>query len=101
MQTLLQSDIWLQSYEFETKEFKHCFCQYLKNNIPDIRLIPLDHVTYVIPDWIVNKCIDYNWFMLYSHFLIETLYYLQKDESKSCQMWNIKRVQNVQFIIIH
>ena len=24
---------------------EHCFCQYLKNNIPDIRLIPLDYVT--------------------------------------------------------
>ena len=53
----LQLDIWLQSYagfdsadyetkHYETKEFEHCFCQYLKNNIPDIRLIPLDHVTY-------------------------------------------------------
>ena len=54
MQTLLQLDIWLQCYEGfnnaknnERKEFEHCFCQYLKNNIPDIRLIPLDHVTYV------------------------------------------------------
>ena len=34
-------DIWLQSYEFE-----HFFCQDLKNNMADIRLIPLDHVTY-------------------------------------------------------
>ena len=55
MQTPLQLDIWLQSYEgfdnakkhYETKEFEHCFGQYLKNNIPDIRLIPLDHVTYI------------------------------------------------------
>ena len=46
--------IWLQSYEefvnaknnIKTKEFEHCFCQYLKNNMADIRLIPLDHVTY-------------------------------------------------------
>ena len=30
----------------KTKGFEHCFCQYLKNNIADIRLIPLDHVTY-------------------------------------------------------
>ena len=40
--------IWLQSYEGldnATKEFEHCFCQYLKNNIANIRLIPLDHVT--------------------------------------------------------
>ena len=56
MQTPLQLDIWLQSYEgfhnvknnMKQKEFEHCFCRYLKNNIPDIRLIPLDHVTYDI-----------------------------------------------------
>ena len=24
---------------------EHCFCQYLKNNMADIRLIPLDHFT--------------------------------------------------------
>ena len=54
MQTPLQLDIWLQSNEgfdnaknnMKQKEFEHCFCQYQKNNIPDIRLIPLDHVTY-------------------------------------------------------
>ena len=28
------------------KTIQHCFCQYLKNNIADIRLIHLDHVTY-------------------------------------------------------
>ena len=33
--------------QYKTKEFEHCFCQYLKNNMADIRLIPLDHVTYV------------------------------------------------------
>ena len=26
---------------------ERCFCQYLKTNIADIRLIPLDHVTYM------------------------------------------------------
>ena len=31
---------------YKAKEFEFCFCQYLKNNIPDIRLIPLDHATY-------------------------------------------------------
>ena len=31
--------------QYKTKEFEHCFCQYLKNNMADIRLIPLDHVT--------------------------------------------------------
>ena len=31
--------------QYKTKEFEHCFCQYLKNNITDIWLIPLDHVT--------------------------------------------------------
>ena len=30
------------------KQIEHCFCQYLKNNIPDIRLIPLDYVTYEV-----------------------------------------------------
>ena len=30
----------------KTKEFEHCFCQYLQSNIADIRLILLDHVTY-------------------------------------------------------
>ena len=33
--------------QYKTTEFEHCFCQYLENNIPDIRLIPLDHGTYV------------------------------------------------------
>ena len=28
-------------------EFEHYFFQYIKNNIPDIRLIPFDHVTYM------------------------------------------------------
>ena len=54
MQTPLQLDNWLQSYEefvnaknnIKTKEFEHCFCLYLENNLPGIRLIPLDHVTY-------------------------------------------------------
>ena len=44
----------LQSYErfvnakkqYKTKESDHCFCQYLKNNMANIQLIPLDHVTY-------------------------------------------------------
>ena len=55
MQTPLQLDIWLQSYKgfvnaknnIKQKEFEHCFCQYLKYNITDIRLIPLDPVTYM------------------------------------------------------
>ena len=54
MQTPLPFDIWLQSYDkfvnakkqYNTKEFEHCFCHYLKNNMADVRLIPLDHVTY-------------------------------------------------------
>ena len=47
-------DIWLQSYEEfvnaknNIKQFEHCFCQYLKNNMADIRLIPVDHVTYYV-----------------------------------------------------
>ena len=32
--------------QYETKEFEPYFCQYLKNNVSDIRLIPLDYVTY-------------------------------------------------------
>ena len=55
MQTPLQLDIWLQSYEgFDTakndmkqRNFNTVFCHYLQHNIPDIRLIPLDHVTYL------------------------------------------------------
>ena len=54
MQTPLQLDIWLQSYVgFDNAKSNikqrnlNTFCQYLKNNFPDIRLIPLDHVTYV------------------------------------------------------
>ena len=50
MQTPLQLDFWLQSYE--TMKFKHCFYQYLKNDIPDIRLIPLDHVTYYVNQFV-------------------------------------------------
>ena len=57
MQTPLQLDIRLQSYErfvnakkkrTKKKESDHCFGQYLKNNIADIRLISLDHVTNTI-----------------------------------------------------
>ena len=33
--------------QYKTKDFERCFCQYLKNNITDIRLIPLDHVTHI------------------------------------------------------
>ena len=55
IKTPQQFDIWLQSYEecanaknnIKTKIFEHCFCQYLKNDMADIQLIPLDHhVTY-------------------------------------------------------
>ena len=52
IQTPLESEIWLQNYEQFIKsenniKQKNLFiCQYLKNNICDIRLIPLDHVTY-------------------------------------------------------
>ena len=50
MQTLLEINTWLQSCEefvnAKNKNSEHCFCHYLKNNIADIRLIPLDHVTY-------------------------------------------------------
>ena len=52
MQTPLQLDIWLQSYEgfvnaknnIKQRNF-NTVSQYLKNNIPNIRLI---HVTYVV-----------------------------------------------------
>ena len=54
MQTPLKLGVWLQSYEdffiaknnIKQKDFEHCFCHYLKNNISDIRLIPVDHVTF-------------------------------------------------------
>ena len=60
MQTPLQLDTWLQSYEEVVKnnikqEFEHCLCQYLtKYNIADIRLIALDHVTSPVK-YIFNK----------------------------------------------
>ena len=54
MQTTLQLDIWLQNYEefvnaknnIKKRNWNTVFSQYLKTNIADIRLIPLDHVTY-------------------------------------------------------
>ena len=46
MQTPLELTIWLQSYDKCNSQ--NNIKQYLKNNICDIRLIPLDHVTYVI-----------------------------------------------------
>ena len=54
MQTLLESDIYLQSnIQFisaenninKTKEFELFLCQYLRNNICNLQLISLDHVT--------------------------------------------------------
>ena len=47
-------DICIQSYEefvnaknnLKQNNLKTVFCQYLKNNVFDIRLIPLDHVKY-------------------------------------------------------
>ena len=52
MQAALQLDFCLQSYEefvnaknnIKQRNLNTCFCQYLKNNIANIRLIPLDHV---------------------------------------------------------
>ena len=38
MQIPLELDIWLQK-QYETKEFEHCFCKYLKYNISDIFVI--------------------------------------------------------------
>ena len=34
--------------QYKTKEFEHCFCQYLKNNIADIRLrlLIMSHYSY-------------------------------------------------------
>ena len=51
-------DIWLQSYDefvIAKNNIKHCFCQYLKNNMADIRLIPLDHVTNVLGNYLMGK----------------------------------------------
>ena len=33
--------------QYKTKEFEPFLCQYHKNNICDIRLVPLDHVTII------------------------------------------------------
>ena len=62
--------------QYKTKEFEHCFCQYLKNNMADIRLIPPDHVTYNIvcsrlPRW---KC---------EQSVVETLIYISIDTCQS------------------
>ena len=40
----------LKGFHMKTKEFGRYFCQYLKNNMADIRHIPLDNVTYVLFD---------------------------------------------------
>ena len=52
MQTPLQLDIWSQSYEgfdnaknkITQRDLNTVFANISKNNIADIRLIPLDHV---------------------------------------------------------
>ena len=51
MQTSLELDTWLQREQFinaenKIKKFELFLHQYLKNNICDIQLIPLDHITY-------------------------------------------------------
>ena len=43
--TLITSNLLLLK-QYKTKEFRTFLCQYLQNNISDIRIIPLDHVTY-------------------------------------------------------
>ena len=66
MQTSLQLDIWLQSSEgFVNAKINikqrnlNSFCQYLKNSFFDIRLIPVDHVTYKIMASMEDfNCID-------------------------------------------
>ena len=40
------TDLTMLKKQNKTKEFELFLCQYLKSNIADIRLIPLDHVTY-------------------------------------------------------
>ena len=54
MQTPLQLDIWWQSHEgfdnakdnIKQRNFSTVFANISDRNIADIRLIPLDHVTY-------------------------------------------------------
>ena len=56
MQTPLQVDIWLQSYEIfvnaknriKQRNLNTVFDNVSKNSIADIRLIPLDHVTIML-----------------------------------------------------
>ena len=45
----LVTELWRISHaKNNTKQRNlNCFCQYIKNNTADIRLIPLDHVTYI------------------------------------------------------
>ena len=46
----LVTELWRFFFlkQCKTKKFEHYFRQYLKNNMADIRLIPLDHVTYSV-----------------------------------------------------
>ena len=63
--------IWQCQKQYKTKEFEHCFCQYFKNNIADIRLIPLDHVTYDENSrWVVSQI----WIFVMIHQSINNFY---------------------------
>ena len=51
----LVTELWVIRWkQYKTKEFECFLCLYLKNNICDIRLIPLDHVTYE-PHFVPNS----------------------------------------------
>ena len=45
--------------QYETKEFELLLCQYLKNKIYNIRLIPLDNVTNIFSDFLNPEFIEY------------------------------------------
>ena len=56
--TPLSHNFEMLHFDAHPWQFEHCFCQYLKNNISDIRLIPLDYVTISF-DEDQKKCIKH------------------------------------------
>ena len=75
MRTPLQLDIWLKSYagfdnaknNIKQRNLNPVFHQYLKNNISDIRLIPLDHVTYAVVGFTLNYSLSWLLYVTSEH----------------------------------
>ena len=60
--------------QYKSKEFECFLCLYLKCNICDIRLIPLDHVTYMIIHFIYMTEVHKLWANLIIHSMFLQLY---------------------------